>query len=198
VGRGAPGVQVDHVDGGVADRLAEDQLGLVVHQGGQVLGLARVHEAHLDAVLRQGVREQGVGAAVQGGERDDVVAGVGEVQHGVGDRGRPGRGRQRPHAALQRGEAGLEHRLGRVHDPRVDVARHAQCEQVRGVLGVVEDVAGGLVDRYRAGVGGRVGLLLAGVDAEGVGMKGHVAPGWCAAAKVAPDGRRGRRWAWVR
>ena len=32
---------------------------------------------------------------------------------------------------------------------------------------VVEDVGGGLVDRHRAGVGGRVGLLLADVQLQG-------------------------------
>ena len=46
--------------------------------------------------------------------------------------------------------------LGRVHDPRVDVAELLEREQVRGVLGVVEDVGRGLVDRQRAGAGGGV------------------------------------------
>ena len=42
---------------------------------------------------------------------------------------------------------------------RVDVARHLQREQVGRVLGVVEDVGGRLVDRYRAGARGRIRLL---------------------------------------
>ena len=42
-----------------------------------------------------------------------------------------------------------------------------QGEQVGGVLGVVEDVGGGLVDRHGARAGGRVGRL-AGVQGEGL------------------------------
>ena len=39
-------------------------------------------------------------------------------------------------------------------------------EQVGGVLGAVEDVGGGAVDRHGAGVGGGVGRVAA-VEAEG-------------------------------
>ena len=46
----------------------------VVDQGREVLGPVGVGEARLDAVLRQRVREQVVGAAVERSRRDDVVA----------------------------------------------------------------------------------------------------------------------------
>ena len=56
-----------------------------------------------------------------------------------------------------------------IHDPRVDVARLGQREQVGGVLGVVEDVGRRLVDRDRAGVRGRIRLLAA-VEGDRLGM----------------------------
>ena len=43
----------------------------------------------------------------------------------------------------------FQHGLGGVHDAGVDVAGHLQVEQVGTVLGVVEGVGGGLVDRER-------------------------------------------------
>ncbi len=77
---------------------------------------------------------------------------------------------ERRHAALERGDALLEHVRGRVHDPGVDVAELLQPEQARGVLGVVEHVGRGGVDRDGAGVGRRVGDL-AGVEGLGLGAQ---------------------------
>ena len=79
----------------------------------------------------------------------------------------PGGQEQRGDAALERGDALLDDVLRRVHDPGVDVARLGQAEQRGGVLGVVEGVRRGLVDRQRPGVGGAVGRL-AGVDLLGL------------------------------
>jgi hypothetical protein len=49
--------------------------------------------------------------------------------------------------------------VGRIHDAGVDVAELGQAEQVGGVLGVAELVAGGLVDRHRHGVGRRIATV---------------------------------------
>ena len=59
------------------------------------------------------------------------------------------RQRQRRHAAFHRRDALLQHVVGRVHDAGVDVAQFLQAEQVGGVLGAVELVRRGLVDRHR-------------------------------------------------
>ena len=151
---------------GLRQRLAEERLGVRADRGPplvEVVGV--VDERDLDAQLGQRVVEEVVGAAVQRRRRHDVVAGLGQVE----DRQRLGRlarltarapGCRRPcAAALERGDARLEHGLGRVHDPGVDVADLGQREQVGRVLGVAELVAGGLVDRHGPGAGGRVGLV---------------------------------------
>ena len=79
---------------------------------------------------------------------------------------------RRADAALERGHALLEDRGGGVHDAGIDVAEALQVEQRGGVLGVVEDVRGGLVDGHgaRTGFGVRTlaGVQRAGVEAENV------------------------------
>ena len=62
-------------------------------------------------------------------------------------------------AAVQRGDALLQHVVGRVHDAGVDVCRVRQAKQVRGVLGIAELVAGRLVDRNGDRVGGRIAAV---------------------------------------
>ena len=88
-----------------------------------------------------------------------MVARVGEVEDREVLGGLSGRQEQRGHAALERGDALLDDVLRRVHDPRVDVARLGQAEQRGGVLGAVERVRRGLVDRQGARVGRDVGRL---------------------------------------
>ena len=60
-----PGSKIDDVQLRVADRLGEDESRLVVDQFGQSLRLVGVGPTYFDAVLRQCVREQVVGAAVE-------------------------------------------------------------------------------------------------------------------------------------
>ena len=125
--------------------------------------------------LGQRVVEEVVGAAVERGRRDDVAAGLGQVQDGE----RLGRLARRPRPARRGCPTAVSGapsraamrasntRLGRVHDPGVDVADLGQREQVGGVGRVAELVRGGLVDRHGPGAGGGVGLL-AGVDLAGL------------------------------
>ena len=56
-------------------------------------------------------------------------------------------------AAFERGDALLDDVLRRIHDPGVDVAGLGEAEQRGGVLGAVERVRRGLVDRQGACVG---------------------------------------------
>ena len=53
-------------------------------------------------------------------------------------------------SAFEGGNALLEDVGGGVHDAGVDVAELLQAEEPAGVVGVVEDVGGGLVDGHGA------------------------------------------------
>ncbi|MNS70297.1 hypothetical protein D3C72_1036390 [compost metagenome] len=145
----------------VADRLREDGLGAVVDQRFESGHVAGVGEARGDAVLRQRVRKQVVGAAVQRAGRHDVVARFGDGHDGVGH-GRLARGqRQRRDTAFQGRHALLQH-VGRgVHDAGIDVARHLQVEQVGAVLRIVESVSHGLIDGHRHGARRRIRAVAA-------------------------------------
>jgi hypothetical protein len=116
--------------------------------------------------LRQGVGEQVVGAAVEGGGRNDVVAGFGDGLDGVGDRRLTGGQRQAGDAAFHLGDALFQHVLGRIHDPRVDVAGDLEVEQIGAVLGAVEGVGRRLVDGNGDRLGRRVGRITA-MDGNG-------------------------------
>ncbi len=165
------GGEIDDVAQRVADGLAEQGLGAAVDQRLETFRLAVIGEAHLDAVLRQRVGEQVVGAAVECADRDDVVAGFGDGLDRVGDRRHAGSHAQRADAAFQLRHALFQHVGGRVHDARVDVAGDLEVEQVGAVLGVVEGVGGRLVDRHRDRLGGGIGAVAA---MHGDGFDFHV------------------------
>ena len=67
--------------------------------------------------------------------------------------------RHRTKPAFQRGNPFFQHSHGRVRYPRIDVPRTFQIEQCRGVIRVLKNVGGGLVNRLRPRAGGGIGLL---------------------------------------
>ena len=166
VGDGGELLDVDDVELGIAEGLGVDGAGLVVDGGAQAVEVVGIDEAHRDAEPRQRVVEEVVGAAVERGGGDDLVAGGGEGDDGEGFGGLAGGGGEAGDAAFERGDALLEDVGGGVHDAGVDVAELLQREEAGGVVGVLKKIGSGLVDGHGAGAGGGVGRL-AGVDGEG-------------------------------
>jgi len=156
----------EDVEARVAEAFAVEGLGVLLHGLAEVLGIVAVDERDLDAELGQGVVEEVVGAAVELGDRDDVVAGAGDVEDGRRDRRLTRRMGEGARAAFERREALLEDVRRRVHDAGVDVAEFLQAEEIGRVFRIPELVAGGLVDRDGARTGGRV-RLLAGMEGFG-------------------------------
>ena len=72
-------------------------------------------------------------------------------------RGVAGGASRRPAAILEAGNFLLEGRDRRVGEARINIAERRQVEQRSSVIGVVEDVGGGLIDRRDAGAGRRIG-----------------------------------------
>ena len=158
--RGGEGVVHNHrqvvLVGDFGDGFEVRQVGVRVAEGLEV--------DELGVLLAQQV--EGAAVDVLGG--DDVVTGLGDVAHGVFDGGGAGSDGQTGGATFKGGDAVLEDALGGVGQTAVDVARVSEAETGLGVVEVVEDVAGGGVDRDRAGVGGRVGLLLTHMQLQGL------------------------------
>ena len=121
---------------------------------------------HLPAETLEGVVELVDRAAIELSRGDEFVAGLQQrLEHD--HLRRMARGdRERRRAAFERRDALLQHRVGRVADAGVDVAERLQAEQRGGMVGVVEDERGGLIDRRRPRAGGRIGLR-AGVNGQG-------------------------------
>ncbi len=116
-----------------------------------------------DALARQDVREQGVRRAVELRDRDDVAAGVGEIDEREMQRRLSGRDRERADAAFEFGDALFKNGGGRIGDPAVAIAFGLEVEQGGAVIGAVEGVGDGLVDRNGDGLGRRIGVV-AGVN----------------------------------
>lgn len=76
------GLEIGNVVPGVTNALDVDGLGLVVDEGGNVLGLITVGELGLDAKAGEQDLELVVGATVEVGGGDNVVAGVSEGSDG--------------------------------------------------------------------------------------------------------------------
>ena len=154
---------VADVAGGIADGFGEHGFGVFVDQLLDRVRLVAVGKTGGDALARQHVREQGVRGAVELRDGDDVAAGVGEVDEREMQRRLSGRDRERADAAFEFGDALFKHRRGRIRDPAVAIAFGLEIEQGGAVIGAVEGVGDGLVDRNGDGLGGRIGVV-AGVN----------------------------------
>jgi hypothetical protein len=161
------GLNVADIAGRIADALAEHGTGVAVDQRLDRLGAIGFSKADLDALARQHVREQRVGGAVKLRYRDDVGAHGGKIEHGIIQRRLPGRDAERVDAAFERRDPALQHRRRRIGDPRIAEAFDLEVEQSGAVIGAVEFIGHGLVDRHRDGLGRRVGLVAA-VDSHGL------------------------------
>ena len=168
-------LEVGDVAGRVGDDLGVDGLGVLADRRGEVGRVGGVDERGLDAEAAQGHVELGDGSAVELGGRDNVVARAGQRREGDELGCHAGAGGDGADAALERGDAFLEGRNGRVADARVDVAVLLQGEEVRGIVGVLEDKRRGLVDRHGTGtvlgIRGAAGMQCA--RAESKLMFGH-------------------------
>ena len=74
--------------------------------------------------------------------------------------------RERADAAFELGDALFEHGGGRIGDPAVAITFGLEIEQGGAVVGAVEGVGDGLVDRNRDGFGRWIGFV-AGVNCNG-------------------------------
>jgi hypothetical protein len=122
VGQRGHARDVEHVQARIAQRFAEQHLGLGADRGAPGVEVARVDEGGLDAEALQGIGQQVVRAAVQGARGHDVRAGAGDGGQAQVHRGLAAGGGDAGHAALERGDAFFEHGVGRVRDARIDVA----------------------------------------------------------------------------
>ena len=86
---------------------------------------------------------------------------VGEIEHRVMQRRLAGADAERFEAAFELGDAPLQHRGGRIADAAIAVAFGLEIEQRGAVIGAVELIGDGLVDRNRDGASWSARLITA-------------------------------------
>ncbi|MEY9604659.1 hypothetical protein AB7M74_000202 [Bradyrhizobium japonicum] len=172
---------IEHLEPGIADGLADHQFRVRLDRRAERVEVARLDEGRGDAEARQRVRQQIDGAAIERARRHDVIAGIEQRCDGQMQRGHAARGADRADAAFERREPLLQHTGGRIGDARIDVAGALQIEQRGGVVGILEHVGRGLVDRHRAGAGRGI-RMLARMQAQGLEgrrfRRRHAWPRW--------------------
>lgn len=80
------GFQIDNVSCRITDRFAKDSACLVVDQSFQAARTVVLGETDFDALFGKHVSKKRIGAAVEQGDRNDVIALLGKRQDGVIDR----------------------------------------------------------------------------------------------------------------
>ena len=172
MGDGGDRRHVHDFEAGIAQRLAEDEARFRADRLAKPIGVAGIDEACLDPEARQGVGEEVVAATVDRGGGDDVPARIHQCHHREMERRLPARRADRADAPFQRRNPFFQHRDRGVRNARVDMAGAFEVEERGRLLGVVEDVGGGLIDRHRARAGRRV-RLLARMQAQRVALEGQ-------------------------
>jgi hypothetical protein len=108
-----------------------------------------------------------MGGPIELRHRHDVAAAFGDVEQSIVQRSLTGAHAQRLDAALQRGDAALQHVGGGVADAAVAIALDFEIEQRRAMLRTVERIGDGLIDRHRDGL--RRGFrLVSAVNSDGL------------------------------
>jgi len=166
VGQVGDFAKLRHIILGITDALEVEAAGVFVDELFDLLGMVGVEEADFDVELFEGLTKEGPGAAIEVGGGDEILAGMGDGQDRSGDSSLSAGKGQAGRSAVQSSQAFFQHIVGGVHQAGVDIAELLQGEEVRGVVGVFEYVAGGGVDGHGPGGSGRVGLL-PGVQGQG-------------------------------
>ena len=157
---------VEHFQARIADGLGDDQPGLWSDGGAQAVVVARLDEGGGDAETRQRMGQEIDAAAIERRRGDDMVAGAEQRRDGKMHRRHAARRAHCADAVFERRQPLLQHRRRRIGNARVDVAGAFQVEQTRGVIGIIEHIRSGLIDRHGARTRNRIGVL-PGMQAQG-------------------------------
>ena len=100
-----------------------------------------------------------VSGAVELGQRNDVVAHLGDVDQRVVDCRHSRTNAQRFNPSLERGDALLENPISRISDSGVNIALNFEVEQRCSMFGAIELKRDRLIDRDRHGVSRGVAIV---------------------------------------
>src|SRR5262249_39634686 len=116
--------------------------------------------------LLEGEPELSDRAAIEALGGDEFVARLHQREEGDKLSGVTGGGGRGAASAFQRGDALLQNRDGRIAEAAIDVAEGLEIVERRGLIGIIEHIGDGLIDRRGARAGGRI-RRGAGMDGQG-------------------------------
>ncbi len=156
---------IEHIEARVTERLGEQQPGRRPDTGAPGVEIAWIDEARVEAEAAQGVVQEVVRPTVERSARENVGPGTSQGRHCEVQRRLTARGGEGADPAVQRGDAFLQDGGRRVGDARIDMTRALHVEERGGLVGVLEDIGGGLEDRRRPRTRDGIGPLT-GMEAE--------------------------------
>ena len=152
-------VQIGYIIFRIADALGVNGFGFIRDGGLNIFRIAGIYEFDRDAEFAQSVMKEIVSAAVEIVERNYLVAGLRQSEYRQRDSGLAGSQSQRADAAVQLGQPFLKNVGSGIHQASVNVTEFAQTKKVSRVLGVLEHIRCGLINRHRPRVRGRIDHL---------------------------------------
>ena len=171
VGNRRDGVDIRNVGMRVAERFDEDELRVALDCGFDTLEIVRVDERGLDTEGAERMLQQVESTAINRALGNHVIALASESRDGVGNGSCTRSDSESGDASFEGSDTFFEHTLSGVIDTAINVTASLQNEAVGGVLGIVEHVRGGLVNRNCAGIGCGVCGFLANVELKSLEMK---------------------------
>ena len=157
------GINVNDVAIRISQRFNEYCLGILLNRFLEIVQIARVHKSSGNPVDRQCVGQQIIRSTVDGLSCHDMVACTGDILKGISDGCRTRGYGQSGNTAFQSRHTFLEHILGGIRQPPVNIPRVLQAKAGCRMGRITKYIRSCLIDRYGAGISCRVGLFLSNV-----------------------------------
>ena len=164
-------VDIRNVGMRVAESFDEDELRVALDSGFHTLEVVSVNESRFDTEVTERMLHQVESTAVNRALDNHVVSAAGKSRDGVSDGSGTRSDGESGNAAFEGSDTFFENALSRIGDAAVDVTTGLQGKAVCSILGIVENVRGGLVNRNRAGIGCGVCLFLANMELKSFKME---------------------------
>mmetsp|Transcript_15493 Transcript_15493/g.18655 ORF Transcript_15493/g.18655 Transcript_15493/m.18655 type:complete len:393 (-) Transcript_15493:96-1274(-) len=155
----AEGLKVGDVELWVTDGLDVDSLGLIVDDSFEVSRIVSLHETDVNSHTGKLHFELIESTTIEIASRNKVVALLTNGLEAQELGGHSATGRESANATFKSSDPLLKDVVGWIHDTAVNVSELLQREEVRSVLGIVENIRASGVNGNRASIGSLVGFL---------------------------------------
>ena len=132
--------QIHHIGIGISKSFYKDSLCIFLNGAFQFFEIEGIHEGRSDSGIGEGVGKEIIGPAVYVFRRDNVIALMGQILEGIGNRCGTGGHGQSCASAFQCGHSFLEDLFCRVRQPSIYISPCRKRESCRCVFAVMEHI----------------------------------------------------------